>query len=225
MDQTLQRPSLTTLSLFSAGWYFSVVGGFIALAVAVARIDIADGVRTSALVCLVVMALFTELRPVIVPGKDSNGIVASYAFVMAILYVFGFPAAVLTLAAATFLSELIEHREPWKIFFNIGQHALCIVAAWSVMEVFGQKPTLQNPTLVIHASDVAWMPLTWVVFFIVNHLLIVSVSADKALTPKEALLENLAYYILTLFAVLSLSPIIALVSVQAWPMLLLFILP
>jgi diguanylate cyclase (GGDEF)-like protein len=76
-----------------------------------------------------------------------------------------------------------------------------------------------------NADDVLWMPTTWAVFFLVNHLLIVGVSADTSMTFKEALREDLSYYILTLFAVLSLAPIIALVAVTVWPMLFLFLVP
>ena len=200
-------------------------GGLAIIVAAAATISFTDVVQPQALISLVVLSIITELRPVVVPGKDSNGIVVSYAFVFAIMYVYGLPAAVLTLALATLLSELYERRTAWKVFFNVGQHALCLGGAWIVMVISGYTPSLQDPMVTFNADDVLWMPTTWAVFFLINHLLIVGVSADTAMTFKEALREDLSYYILTLFAVLSLAPIIALVAVTVWPMLFLFLVP
>ena len=225
MATIVQRPSLRTRSLFSVVWHLSVWLGLAIVVAAAATISLENIVQRNALVVLILLALITELRPVVVPGKDSNGIVTSYAFVFAIMYVFGLSAAVLTLAVATLLSELYERRAAWKVFFNIGQHSLCLGVTWIVMLISGHTPSLQNPTVTFNADDVLYMPTTWAVFFLVNHLLIVGVSADTSMTFKEALLDDLSYYILTLFAVLSLAPIIALVAVTVWPMLFLFLVP
>ena len=225
MATTMQRPSLRTRSLFSVVWHLSVWLGLAIVVAAAATISLENIVQRNALVVLILLALITELRPVVVPGKDSNGIVTSYAFVFAIMYVFGLSAAVLTLAVATLLSELYERRAAWKVFFNVGQHSLCLGVTWIVMLISGHTPSLQNPTVTFNADDVLYMPTTWAVFFLVNHLLIVGVSADTSMTFKEALLDDLSYYILTLFAVLSLAPIVALVAVTVWPMLFLFLAP
>jgi len=225
MATIVQRPSLRTRSLFSVVWHLSVWLGLAIVVAAAATISLENIVQRNALVVLILLALITELRPVVVPGKDSNGIVASYAFVFAIMYVFGLSAAVLTLAVATLLSELYERRAAWKVFFNVGQHSLCLGVTWIVMLISGHTPSLQNPTVTFNADDVLYMPTTWAVFFLVNHLLIVGVSADTSMTFKEALLDDLSYYILTLFAVLSLAPIVALVAVTVWPMLFLFLAP
>ncbi len=225
MATTMQRPSLRTRSLFSVVWHLSVWLGLAIVVAAAATISLENIVQRDALVVLILLALITELRPVVVPGKDSNGIVTSYAFVFAIMYVFGLSAAVLTLAVATLLSELYERRAAWKVFFNVGQHSLCLGVTWIVMLISGHTPSLQNPTVTFNADDVLYMPTTWAVFFLVNHLLIVGVSADTSMTFKEALLDDLSYYILTLFAVLSLAPIVALVAVTVWPMLFLFLAP
>ncbi len=225
MATTMPRPSLRTRSLFSVVWHLSVWLGLAIVVAAAATISLENIVQRNALVVLILLALITELRPVVVPGKDSNGIVTSYAFVFAIMYVFGLSAAVLTLAVATLLSELYERRAAWKVFFNVGQHSLCLGVTWIVMLISGHTPSLQNPTVTFNADDVLYMPTTWAVFFLVNHLLIVGVSADTSMTFKEALLDDLSYYILTLFAVLSLAPIVALVAVTVWPMLFLFLAP
>ena len=225
MATIVQRPSLRSRSVFSLCWHLSVWGGLGIIVAAAATISLTDVVKPQALIALVVLAIITELRPVVVAGKDANGIVVSYAFVFAIMYVYGLPAAVLTLALATLLSELYERRTAWKVFFNIGQHSLCLGVTWIVMVISRHTPSLQDPTVTFNADDVLWMPTTWAVFFLVNHLLIVGVSADTSMTFKEALREDLSYYILTLFAVLSLAPIIALVAVTVWPMLFLFLVP
>ena len=220
-----KRPSLLQPSLFAATWHAAVWGGLATLALALPHLNLGSIKSPQVLVALAAATVITELRPVVLPGKDTNGIVASYAFVMAVMYIYGFPIAAVIIAVSTLLSEVVERRELWKVVFNIGQHVLCLLAAWGVMLIAGQSPSASTPTTTVGSGDVLWMAATWIVFFAANHLLIVGVSADSARTLREALTEDLAYYFLTLMAVLALSPIIANVTLDAWPFIILLLLP
>ena len=68
---------------------------------------------------------------------DPQGTVTSTAFVLAMLYLWGFWPAVLLQAGACVVSETVKKKESWKLFFNVGQYAISLAAAWGVMWLFG----------------------------------------------------------------------------------------
>ena len=71
MATIVQRPSLRSRSVFSLCWHLSVWGGLAIIVAAAATISGTDVVKPQALIALVVLSIITELRPVVVPGKDS----------------------------------------------------------------------------------------------------------------------------------------------------------
>ena len=71
------------------------------------------------------LVLLGELTPVMTAGRyDPQGTVTSTAFVLAMLYLWGFWPAVLLQAGACVVSETVKRKDAWKLFFNVGQYAI-----------------------------------------------------------------------------------------------------
>jgi diguanylate cyclase (GGDEF)-like protein len=224
MSEPGWRPSLRRWSLFALTWHFSVWAG-LALLVAATWSVAGAGAPPAALVALVVLALVAELRPVVLPGNDPYGVVVSDAFVFAILYMYGIGPALLAQALVTVTSELMRRKAPWKVAFNVGQYSLSLAATWPLMMLVGVSPSLAAPTEGFAGTDVVWMAGTWVVYFLVNTTLVAGVAGDEGQTFVESFFEDFWYYVLTHFAVFVLSPVVAIVALDAWLMLPLFLLP
>jgi diguanylate cyclase (GGDEF)-like protein len=218
------RPSLKRWSGFAVTWHLCVWGGLVLLLGALMQV-VRDATLHPALVALVVLALVAELRPVVMPGNDTYGVVVSEAFTLAVLYMYGIGPALLTQAVVTVASEVMRRKPLWKLMFNVGQYSLSIAAIWPLMVLVGQTPSLAAPATSFSGDDLWWMAITWVVFYLVNTTLVAGVSADEGLTFTESFFEDFWYYVLTHFAVFVLSPVVALVALDAWQMLPLFLLP
>lgn len=225
MGTTPWHPSLLRPSLFAFTWQASVWGGLLALIWAISRMHVPGDVQIGALLTLVALALVAELRPVVVPGNDPYGVVVSDAFVFAILYLYGVGPAIVTQVIVTLCSEVARRKPLWKVLFNLGQYTISLAAAWSVMIVFGETPTLTTRLPSIDGGDLGWISLTWIVYFLVNNILVSGVSGDEGMSFREAFFEDFWYYVLTHFAVFVLSPVIALVAIGPWQLLPLFLLP
>jgi diguanylate cyclase (GGDEF)-like protein len=219
------RPPLTRWSLFAVAWHASVWGGAALLLWALTLLGGANAASLGALTSLVILALVSELRPVVMPGNDPYGVVASDAFVFAILYIYGIGPALLAQAVVTLTSELMRRKTAWKVFFNVGQYSVSMAAAWPIMLLAGVEPSMASPTTMIDGADLPWMVATWVVYFLVNNTLVAGVSADEGQSFREAFFEDIWYYVLTHSAVFVLSPVVALVALGPWQMLPLFLLP
>jgi diguanylate cyclase (GGDEF)-like protein len=93
------------------------------------------------------------------------------------------------------------------------------------MWAFGVTPTASDPTVSLSGSDMTWIGLTWVVMFLVNTALVAGVGADEGLSFVEAFTEDFWYYLATHVAVFALSPLIVIVTLDAWTFLPLLLLP
>jgi diguanylate cyclase (GGDEF)-like protein len=222
------RPSLRHWSTWMAGWWFSVAVGVPLAAWALWETlpELPDaGPAFWVIVGLVVLG---ELRPVITPGADAEGVVTSHAFVFAAMYLYGPWPAIACLALATLVSELSRKKAPWKVPFNIGQYSLSVAPAAVIMVVWLTSaghvlPSIADPTMGLVAADLVWVVPGWFAFFLVNNLL-VSLLADDGRTFSQDFFEDFGYYFVTTFAVLALSPLV--VFVAAVPMYLpLLLLP
>ena len=221
MSGRSKRPSLRRWSMFSVTWHFSVwVGWALVLAAAFAVQD-EMGDMPAGFWVIAALVLLGELTPVMTAGRfDPQGTVTSTAFVLAMLYLWGFWPAVLLQAGACVVSETVKRKESWKLFFNVGQYAISLFAAWGVMWAFGVQDgvgaSAAHAAQPLVAGDLIWIVLTWVVWFVVNNTLVAGVSGDEGLTFVEAWTEDLGHYVITHAAVMALSPLVVLAA-QASP--------
>lgn len=219
------RPPLTRWSLFAVTWHLSVWGGLGLLVWSLTLVSGPVSGGLGALTTLLVLALVAELRPVVVPGNDPYGVVASDAFVFAILFIYGIGPALVAQGLVTLSSELMRRKPLWKVAFNVGQYSVSLASAWLVMVGLGVAPSVQSPATFVDAADLPWMTATWVVYFLVNNTLVAGVSGDEGQSFSEAFFEDIWYYVLTHSAVLVLSPVVALVALGPWQLLPLFLVP
>ncbi len=215
------RPSLTRWSLFSLTWHFSVWVGWSLVLVAALAVQPQMGDMPVGFWAIAALVLLGELTPVVTAGRfDPQGTVTSTAFVLAMLYLWGFWPAVLLQAGACVVSEAVKHKESWKLFFNVGQYSLSLFAAWGVMWIFGVQDgvgaTAERAAEPLVASSLIWIVLSWVVWFVVNNTLVAGVSGDEGLSFGEAWTEDLGHYVGTHAAVMALSPLVVLAA-QASP--------
>jgi diguanylate cyclase (GGDEF)-like protein len=214
MPPRSKRPSLLSPSLFAVSWNGAVWAGWGLVLLAAYHVQNVIPGMPAAFWVIAALVIVGELRPVLTAkGADPQGTVTSTAFVLAILYLWGFWPAVLLQAGATLVAEWIKRKPPWKVFFNVGQYELTLLATWGVMALAGHPDGLRGERL--HGSDFIWMALGWVVWFVTNNLLVSGVWADEGKGFWSAFTEDLRYYVLTTAAVLALSPIVVLAAASS----------
>ena len=220
------RPSLGTPSMFTAFWYPCVVLGWAALVLAVhvmatSRLDEAGAPLAMTAVLLVVL----ELRPLIQGrGHDPQGVVMSTAFACAILFLWGPWPAIVVVSIASFAADRRVHKPPWKVFFNVGQYNLSIVAAWVVMACSSRTPSVEHPLTVLTPADLPWMLGACTAYFCTN-LVLVSGALAWTSTFFRFMFNDFTHYTATTFSVLALSPLIVTVANAAWELLPLLLIP
>ncbi len=226
MGGVAHRPSLARWSLFAVTWHFSVWVGWALVVVAAFAVQPIMGEMPYGFWVIAALVLLGELTPVMTAGRyDPQGTVTSTAFVLAMLYLWGFWPAVLLQAGACVISETVKRKDAWKLFFNVGQYAISLFAAWGVMWLFGVQDGVGagSQEIALHATDLLWIVLTWVAWFVVNNTLVAGVSGDEGSTFRDAWTEDLGHYVVTHAAVMALSPLVVLAAqASSWfiPLLL-----
>jgi diguanylate cyclase (GGDEF)-like protein len=211
--KTSVRPSLTRPSLFALVWHLSVWGGWALVAVAAAKVQPLMGLMPAAFWVIAALVLLGELRPVRTAGSyDAEGTVTSTAFVFAILYLWGLWPALLLQAVVTVTSELVKRKPPWKIFFNVGQYVLSVTAAWYAMVLVGLPNGIVEAQHHLTGGDLLWIVPSWVIWFVVNDVLVSGVGADVGQSFVQAMFTDIFFYIVTTAAVLALSPLVVLAA-------------
>jgi diguanylate cyclase (GGDEF)-like protein len=220
------RPSFFTPSLFSVVWWGSVLIGW--ALVVVAGYEVATAPMRSAgapLAMTIVLVMVVELRPLVQGrGHDPQGVVMSTAFTVAILFLWGPWPAILAVSLATLTSGMRVRKEGWKNLFNVGQYNVCFAASWLVMLLAGHNPSIGHPLRAMHGTDVVWTLAVWVVYFLLNDVLVSAVLAHTD-TFKAMISYDFWHYATTTFSVLALSPLIVVVAQTAWTLLPLLVIP
>ena len=221
-----RRPSLRTLSMFTAFWYPCVLLGWGALVLAVHAVATSRlGEAGPPLAMTAVLLVVLELRPLIQGrGHDPQGVVMSTAFACAILFLWGPWPAIVVVSIASFAADRRVHKPPWKVLFNVGQYNLSIVAAWVVMACSARTPSIEDPLTVLTPADLPWMLGACIAYFCTN---LVLVSGALAWTSGflRIMFNDFAHYTATTFSVLALSPLIVTVANAAWELLPLLLIP
>ncbi|MCU0262386.1 MAG: EAL domain-containing protein [Candidatus Nanopelagicales bacterium] len=174
------------------------------------------------LATMAILVIITELRPIMMSRFEGDPISISQAFVFATLYLWGVVPAVTLMAVSVVISELLARKEPWKLFFNVGNYTLSVVAASLVLELGGWPHTDAKD---VTAAELALVALSWVAYHLVNLALVAGVAEEQ--TWWECFTEDFWFYTVSAGAVLALSPLVAVVAIHdsAWVLLPLLIPP
>ena len=127
------------------------------------------------------------------------------------------------MAVSVLISELLARKEPWKLFFNVGNYTLSVLAAWAVLSR-GTWPTT-DATDVHRRGTWDWSPcpgssITWS-----TSPWWPGLAEDQ--TWWESFTEDFWFYTVSTGAVLALSPLVAVVAIhpRAWVLLPLLLPP
>jgi diguanylate cyclase (GGDEF)-like protein len=213
--------------LFLCTWTFAVVVGFGLIAIALATL-IADGgwpQTRPALLVIALLVVLSELRPIVMTRYSTDPVSISQAFSFAALYLWGWQPAVLLIALATLISELLEGKRPWKLAFNVGQYAVSMGAAWLVLlagDAFGLLDGLGSTTsepgdpvgsaaFAIDAPTLLVIGMSWAAYHLTNLTLVAGL--DEQGRWLASFVEDIGFYTASTMAVLALSPLVAVVAV------------
>jgi diguanylate cyclase (GGDEF)-like protein len=175
---------------------------------------------------ILALVLVGELRPIFTPGRpDPTGITMSTMFSFAALLFFGLPSAAAVQALATVIAGVVHRDAWWRTAFNLGQHAMSLMASWWLLSLGGVTglPTGAAPP---SSRDLAILAAAAFAYFGVNNGL---VWGALALLRHRSLLETVREDVAFQFAVhmtlVGLSPLVAVVMAYRWQLLPLFLLP
>jgi signal transduction histidine kinase len=141
------------------------------------------------------------------------------AFAFAILLGWGTTAAVVAMALAALVSELLRRAGPEKLVFNVGQYSLLMAVAGGVYELLGgDRP--------FTAQDVPAFAVAALVYFVGNLVLVGVVTTlahgrDFAADLKESIRAEAWPYTM----VFAMAPIMLVVAEQSMALLPLVLLP
>ena len=182
----------------------------------------ADGM-VAPLLMMAVLVIITELRPIMMSRFEGDPISISPAFVFAALYVCDSPWPALALmAVSTLISEFLARKEPWKLFFNVGNYTLSVVAAWAIL----RPGWPETDATAVSLRDLALVALSWVVYHLVNLAQVGGLAEEQ--TWWESFTEDFWFYTVSTVAVLALSPFVAVVAIHSptsWVLLPLLLPP
>ncbi len=152
-----------------------------------------------------------ELFPISVPRwGEIDQITTSTTFAFAIMLGFGTGEAVVALAVASAIADVVHRKPVWKTLFNVAQYALSIGAAGWTYSVLGGTAGI--------STHVGEFVASAAVFFFLNCLL---TDVALALAQREPLLRYVARDLLfqayTAPALLALAPVVVVTAdVSLW---------
>ncbi len=213
-------------ALFLTTWLVSTVVGctvaFVAVALMPRTLGKLGWAESAALVTMAILVVIVELRPIMMSRFEGDPISIAPAFVFAALYLWGWVPAVTLMAVSVLLSEALARKEPWKLFFNVGNYTLSVLAAWAVLSRGTWPETDAN---FVAPRDMGLVVLSWVAYHLVNVAQVAGLAEDQ--TWWESFTEDFWFYTVSTGAVLALSPLVAVVAIHtnAWVLLPLLLPP
>jgi diguanylate cyclase (GGDEF)-like protein len=219
---TRSRSALFVLTLSG-----SILVGWGLILFAVSRMSLDGWPQPSeAFVMISLLVVLAELRPIVASRMAADPVYLSHAFVFATLYIWGWVPAILLMAAATLISELVERKPVWKVIFNIGQYVISVAVAAVVLSAGIGLPQVNAEAADFQAAWMPWIVLSWVAFHLVNLSLVAGLSEEESWWASFT--EEFWFYTSSTMAVLALSPLVAVVAVAyeySWALLPLLMLP
>ena len=121
--------------------------------------------------------------------------------------------------------QLLLRRSPWRIFFNIGQYTLSLLAAWGVLVVAGGLHRhVHRPDVVLHPGPELDRAVVGG-FYLVNLALVAGTAATEGQSWWEAFTEDFRYCTFSMFAVLAMAPFVVVMAAVSWQFVPLLLLP
>ena len=153
------------------------------------------------------LVVLGELLPIRVLRRDGEEeITVSTTFAFALLLTSGAAAAVLSLALASLVADLMRRKPFWKAAFNVAQFSLSVGAAAAIVAVV--RPDVVYGTR-IDGAELPALILAAVLFFLVNNTITGAAIALAEGTPVSKFLRrDLAFQAGTTGVLLSLAPIV-----------------
>jgi diguanylate cyclase (GGDEF)-like protein len=229
--QVLRALSGPRRVLYCLTWIVAVVAG-LALIAAAGAVVATEGFPHSretkpyqAFLMMAVLVVASELRPIVMAKYGGDPVSISQAFAFAALYIWGWAPAVLLIAVAMLIGELVERKRWWKLLFNVGQYALAIFVA-GLMLTHGQNLGMGVGTPGMDLKGILWIVLTWIAFHLLNLALVAGLSEEGSWW--EDFTYQFWFFTASTMAVLALSPMIAVVATaydESWWLLPLLMLP
>jgi diguanylate cyclase (GGDEF)-like protein len=212
-------------AVFRTTWLVSTVVGctvaFVAVALMPRTLAPLEGAESAALVTMAILVVIVELRPIMMSRYEGDPVSIAPAFVFATLYLWGWEPAVTLMAVSVLLSEALARKDPWKLFFNVGNYTLSVVAASVVLS----REWPETDANLVTAADLGLVVLSWVVYHLVNLAQVAGLAEDQ--TWWDSFTEDFWFYTVSTGAVLALSPLVAVVAIhpKAWVLLPLLLPP
>jgi diguanylate cyclase (GGDEF)-like protein len=218
--------SLRTLTLSSVTWYATVPVGWVLIMLAGYHVaTIASVEQPAAFVMTAGLLIILELLPLVSGrGHDPQGVVMSTAFLCAMLFVWGVWPAMLSVGIASLAADLRAHKQWWKVLFNPAQYAMSVGAAYVAIYFIHGPITLDHSLPRLDRDDLVWIPLVWVIYFVVNMIIVDCVLSFTG-PLLEILRDDLIHFTLMSFSVMAISPLIVVVAMHSWLVLPLLLIP
>ena len=213
-------------------WY---MWGIVACATAVAAVTMSGlherGIHllvTSPGIWLVAAPLAViAIRPVVPAIRSGDPTFALVVFLFALLLRVGPPAAVVLCVVTMVLRGFLAREAIHRNLFNAGQHVLTLLAAWSVLRLFGINPTALHPWSFhepnIKVSQLVAVALAGMVYLLLDNLSVyVAIAMIEHRSLGRIANEDRRHLAMVGVAMVSLSPLVLVVMVHLWPFVPLF---
>ena len=167
------------------------------------------------------------VRPIVPAIRSGDPTFALVVFLFALLLRVGPPAAVVLCVVTMVLRGFLAREAIHRNLFNAGQHVLTLLAAWSVLRIFGINPTALHPWSFhepnIKVSQLLAVALAGMVYLLLDNL---SVYVAIAMIEHRSLAriadEDRRHLAMVGVTMVSLSPLVLVVMVHLWPFVPLF---
>ncbi len=203
------------------------LGAATVLAVALLSDQLSMRRDVGACVALALLVVVGELRPLVITRRGTvDEITLSTAFALALILVGGLWLAALVMCTSVGLQDLRAGKAWIKSSFNAAQYALTLTAAACCFAALTGQPALSQLAALRMPHDLPAALAASLVFFTVNTVLSVTVSALASGDPvRSRLLADLPFQLATSGLLLTFAPLLAF-SLQATLWLLpLLVLP
>jgi diguanylate cyclase (GGDEF)-like protein len=183
-------------------------------------------IRTAGPAFLLVLTLvvLSELRPVVV-SERSEGVSLSWAFLFASLLLWGLATTLLALALSMAVTGLVRRVRTHVVAFNLAQWSLSYAATWWLLSRLGWVP-LVGRSEGFALGDLPTVLAAAVLWYAANTILVgIAVGLLERRPVLEAITDDLAYFALTTWAVLALTPVIVVLLEHDWRFLPFLLVP
>jgi signal transduction histidine kinase len=145
-----------------------------------------------------------ELFPILVPRRHRqvDEITVSTSFAFALVIGFGLASAIVVLAIASIVADLLHRKPLWKMLFNAAAYSVSLGAAGGLYATLGGTPHLTGASL-------PPMIAAGLIFMVLNvSLLSVGIGLEQDVPLTSYVLHEIGFELYTLPVLLALAPVI-----------------